>query len=235
MSSRKISTPPGRLPVANHKGWIKLHRDIQKYEDYFSEKFTRSQAWIDLNLIANNDTGFVRKRGIKIQVDRAHLAWSEESLAERWKWSRDKVRRYLDELEKEGLIARKAVQQNPKLSLLIHLLNYEQDQERNTTNNTTEKQQTDNRPYTNKNNKNEKNDKKIFIHMPTREDSPGEGRGEDFPITEDQVLEWEDSFPGMNVREELKDFQQQFGQDPPFTYAALKGGILYLLKDASPE
>ena len=65
---------------------------------WLEEPFTRGQAWVDLLMLTNHADGHIRKRGIPIEVHRGELGWSEEALAERWKWSRGKVRRFLQEL-----------------------------------------------------------------------------------------------------------------------------------------
>lgn len=43
--------------------WIKLYRKITENPLYFSEVFTRLQAWIDLLIIANNDESYIYVRG----------------------------------------------------------------------------------------------------------------------------------------------------------------------------
>jgi hypothetical protein len=115
-------------------------------------------------MLANHKKGMIMVRGIPIEIDRGQIGWSEETLAERWKWSRGKVRRYLDFLEKTG---QQIVQQKSRVKSLISIVNYDRYQFNDTTNDTTDSttnghqtvQQTD----TNKNDKNVKNDKKVFI------------------------------------------------------------------------
>ena len=128
--------------MENNTGWIKLHRIIMDHPDWLAEPFTRAQAWVDLLLLANHKIGHIRKRGILIEVQRGQVGYSEETLAKRWKWSRDKVRRFLGVLGRVGQISRKPVQQNPKLSCLISIVNYEAYQGGDTSNDTTEKHQT---------------------------------------------------------------------------------------------
>ncbi len=144
-----------------NNGWIRLHRKIMENKYWLSEPFTRVQAWIDLLLLANHKPGQIRKRGILIDVNRGQVGYSEESLAARWRWSRGKVLRFLAELKTGQQIERIPVQQNPRLSSLISIVNYDFYQSGDTTNEQkTEQQavqQTDNKRYRNKNNKNEKN------------------------------------------------------------------------------
>ena len=125
-----------------NNGWIKLHRIIMDHPDWLSEPFTKAQAWVDLLLLANHKVGHIWKRGILIEVQRGQVGYSEETLAARWKWSREKVRRFLGVLGRDERISRKPVQQNPKLSCLISIVNYDAYQGGDTSNDTTEKHQT---------------------------------------------------------------------------------------------
>ena len=77
------------------KGYILLHRSIEDNLFYFSEKFTKSQAWIDLILIANYKDGFVDKRGNLVEVKRGYVGYSKLALSKRWKWSEKKVNKFL--------------------------------------------------------------------------------------------------------------------------------------------
>jgi hypothetical protein len=86
------------------QGWIKLHRQLQDFPQWTSEKFTRSHAWVDLLLLANHSYSFYYIRGNKVEVFRGEIARSEDWFAERWKWSRGKLGRYLKTLQTEQQI-----------------------------------------------------------------------------------------------------------------------------------
>ena len=143
------------------EGWVKIHRQIMDNPNYLSEPFCRNMAWVDLILLANHDDNSFRCRGILVKVKRGQIGYTSENLAERWKWSRGKVLRYLTELQKRGQI----VQQKNNVTTLISIIKYEiyqssgtanntnTDTTNDTTDSTTERQQTD----TNKNVKNDKN------------------------------------------------------------------------------
>lgn len=96
---------------------------------YFSEPFTRMQAWIDLLLVANYRDSVIYVRGNKVDVKRGQIAKSQDFFATRWKWSRGKVIRFLDELQKCGQI----VQQKSNVITLISVVNYEYYQQDGTT------------------------------------------------------------------------------------------------------
>ena len=120
-------------------GWIKIHRNITENPMYFSEPFTRMQAWIDLLLVANYRDSVIYVRGNKVDVKRGQIAKSQDFFATRWKWSRGKVIRFLDKLQKCGQI----VQQKSNVITLISVVNYEYYQQ----DGTTDEPQTDSRQY----------------------------------------------------------------------------------------
>jgi hypothetical protein len=148
-----------------HRGYIKLWRCIEDNPDYFRDKFTDVSAWIDLLLIANHKNGNIKKRGIRLEIERGEVAWSELQLASRWKWSRGKVRRFLQYLVQQKMIA--MVQQNNKITTKFKIINYDLYQSNDTTekilndttDSTTNGHQTDIKRYKNKNDKNVKNEK----------------------------------------------------------------------------
>jgi hypothetical protein len=145
-----LNSPPDDT---NDAGWVALHRKIMEGEYWLSEPFTRAQAWIDLILLANHKQGYIRKRGIPIEVQRGQVGYSEETLALRWRWSREKIRRFLKELKSSGSIMRIPAHQNSKLSNLISITNYDLYQA------TVHQaiQQTDIKRYRNNNDNNKKN------------------------------------------------------------------------------
>jgi hypothetical protein len=116
-------------------GWIKLYRKLIDSNLWLAEPFTRGQAWVDMIALANHDDGYIRVRGIRIDIRRGQLAWSELSLAARWKWSRNKVRKWLEELEKKE---QQIEQQKNRVTTLISIVNYESYQGQGTTDETTE-------------------------------------------------------------------------------------------------
>lgn len=145
------------------EGWIKLHRKIFENVYYFSEEFTRSQAWVDMILLANHRPNMFFQRGIKVVVQRGEIGWSVEKLAVRWKWSRGKVERFLKELETSGQIVR----QKTNITTLISIVNYDTYQDDSNADDTADSKpnskadghQTVKQTDTNKNDKKEKNDK----------------------------------------------------------------------------
>jgi hypothetical protein len=110
-------------------------------------------------LLANHKDGFIYVRGNRVDILRGQVGWSQLGLSKRWKWSRGKVKRFLNELE----IDQQIVQQNNNVSSLITIINYKEYQEngqqiiqQTDSRRATDGQQTD----TNKNDNNDNNEKK---------------------------------------------------------------------------
>jgi len=137
------------------KNYFVVNRELLNSDRWLSEKFTRGQAWIDLFGLAQHTKSYFLIRGVRINLERGQLGYSQLTLSKRWKWSRDKVRRYLKCLENDDDIR----QQNNEVTTIITIVNYNRWQLNNTTNNTTEKQQKNIKQDTYKNDKNDKNDK----------------------------------------------------------------------------
>lgn len=110
-------------------GWVSIHRQIQDNPLWRADPFSRGQAWVDLILLANHKDSYMMVRGNRIDVKRGQVARSQEALAERWKWSRGKVSRFLKDLEIEQQIE----QQKSNILSIVTIINYDKFQENHTT------------------------------------------------------------------------------------------------------
>ena len=130
-----------------NNGYVMLHRSIVESDLWFSEPFTKAQAWVDLFMSANWKDGAINIRGNIVKVKRGQIGWSEHTMAKRWKWSRNKVRRFLSYLEKEGNV----ILQKDSLTTITTICNYDRFQidkvYSDTNNDTTEGPQKDHRQY----------------------------------------------------------------------------------------
>ena len=89
--------------IDSPNGWVKVPRWL--FADDFakaSRPVSKAMAFIDLVQLARFKPGTTTIRGIKIQLERGQLAWSQKALADRWGWSRNKVARYLNGLAGNG-------------------------------------------------------------------------------------------------------------------------------------
>lgn len=119
--------------MSEDKGWIKLHRSSFNNKLYFSEPFTRWQAWCDLILLANHKDGMFSIRGVMVKVNRGQVGHGIESIAKRWKWSRGKVERFMRFLEDKSV--NQIVRQKNNVTTLISIVNYEKYNASDTANN----------------------------------------------------------------------------------------------------
>ena len=97
-----------------------------------SEPFSKGQAWLDLLLHANFTDNEILIKGQVIKLKRGEQARSEVTLSKHWKWSRNKVRRFLELLKKEGMIDSKTTH----LTSVISICNYNSFQAGDTANGT---------------------------------------------------------------------------------------------------
>jgi hypothetical protein len=114
-------------------GWVRINRSLTDSGFWLSEPFTKSQAWVDLFVNANHKDGTIWLVGTEIKVKRGQIAWSEVTMSKRWKWSRNKVRRFLKWLSDDGKTIQQTIQQR---TTILTLVNYEKWQSDNTTDNT---------------------------------------------------------------------------------------------------
>ena len=115
------------------KGWIAIHREIQ--EHWIWQDPEKLRAWIDLLLMANHEKAEIGLREGMVVVKRGQLITSIGKLAERWKWSKDRVRRFLKVLSDTNMITR--VSDTHKTTITI--VNYDKFQDKPTTNKTSNK------------------------------------------------------------------------------------------------
>lgn len=102
-------------------GWIKLHRQIQEcFLWRIKEPFDKRSAWIDLLLLMEHQNKNLMIDGKIETIKRGSYMLSIEKLCDRWMWSRNKVKRYLDVLECERMI----VTRRTNKGTLVNVVNY---------------------------------------------------------------------------------------------------------------
>lgn len=139
------------------QGWIKLHRKIRECDMWLDdEPFDRRSAWIDLLLMANHADKKVFFNANLITVKTGSFITSEVKLAERWKWSRWKVDKYLMCLAEDEKIQLEKSNRMTAINI-VNWAKYQVDdsesQQQTDSKTTADQQQTN----TNKNDKNDKN------------------------------------------------------------------------------
>jgi hypothetical protein len=103
------------------EGYFYTYRKFLDSDLWLDEPFTKGQAWIDLIGLATHDHKYFFVRGIKVDLERGQVGWSEPKLALRWKWSRTKLKNFLKVLEKEQQIT----VHRDNVNQIITLINYD--------------------------------------------------------------------------------------------------------------
>lgn len=86
-------------------GWIKLDREITEHWLWKEkEPFDRRSAWVDLLLMANHKDFKTLYKGKLVERKRGEVNTSTRYLAERWRWSRGRVNRFLELLEMDEMV-----------------------------------------------------------------------------------------------------------------------------------
>ena len=104
-----------------HDGWIRLYRKLQEcwvWED--KEPFDKRSAWIDLLLTANHADAKLLFNGELITVQRGQILTSVRKLSVKWKWSVNKVYRFLKLLESDEMLQK----ESDKDRTLLTIINY---------------------------------------------------------------------------------------------------------------
>ena len=87
-------------------GWVKISRSLLDSDIWnIDEPHNARSAWIDLILMMNfEDKTFITKHNTIITVKRGSTFTSIQHLADRWRWSKARVRRFITLLKKLGMI-----------------------------------------------------------------------------------------------------------------------------------
>ena len=84
--------------------YIKVLRKLFRDPLWTSEEFTKGQAWVDLLYWAYHSTGNFKWDGRRYNLRRGQLSHTEGFLANRWGWSRNKLRRTFQNWQDCGMI-----------------------------------------------------------------------------------------------------------------------------------
>lgn len=117
------------------QGWIKLYRNITDNWIYKEKrKFSKFEAWLDILLFANYKDNKFLFEGKLLEIKRGQILTSEVKLANKWDWSRKKVRNFLKLLQDDGMIVKMII---PNKGIIIEIVNYD-DYQKNTSKDTSQ-------------------------------------------------------------------------------------------------
>ena len=106
-------------------GWISIHRQILQCDIWDTdEPYSKRDAWIYLLLKATRQDRTLLIKNHAVELKRGEYCVSERYLATAWKWSRGKVKRYLELLEKLNMIEIKKTEKQATSETVISIVNY---------------------------------------------------------------------------------------------------------------
>lgn len=85
-------------------GWVRLYRSVTESWMWKDKPFSKGQAWIDIILMANHEERNVGIGNQIIDVQKGSFITSMVKLGERWGWNKDKVSRYLKQLQSDAKV-----------------------------------------------------------------------------------------------------------------------------------
>ena len=91
--------------MAKRGNWIKVHRDLLDHPLWTKKPFGKGQAWIDILLLAEWKPRYVRIGGRKKKIKSGQYWTNLSTLATRWGWPKETVRRFLKGLECDGSVS----------------------------------------------------------------------------------------------------------------------------------
>jgi len=100
------------------KGYIRLYRSLCDHWVWEQKPMSRGQAWVDLLLLADYKAKRIEYKGQIIEGQHGTVFRSITWLADRWGWSRNKARRFLKLLERDGMVTVKATAHYTTITLV---------------------------------------------------------------------------------------------------------------------
>lgn len=143
-------------------GWIKLHRQIFDCWVWNDKPFSKGQAWVDLLLLANHQKEKIPFKNEVIAAERGIVCRSVLWLADRWGWSREKTRRFLSQLQSDGMVLVNATTHLTTITLVNYGIYQDLQPTKPTTDRQQDDNQADNKPTHTRMIKNKKNLKNIY-------------------------------------------------------------------------
>ena len=119
--------------------YIYLDRKIQDHWLWSEKPFDKARAWIDLLMLADYCAKDTLHKGKIVKRKRGEVHVSLLWLAERWGWSRDKVRRFMRLLESDKMIHLNATRNETTITIENYSKFQDKSPTDNTTDNTTDK------------------------------------------------------------------------------------------------
>lgn len=102
-----------------NQGWISLHRKIKDHWLWKQDRvFSEFEAWIYILLSVNYAPAKISVNGQLIEVNEGQLLTSIAKLSDNFKWSRKKVSRFLDGLERDQMLSQERTSKYTLLTVI---------------------------------------------------------------------------------------------------------------------
>ena len=202
-------------------GWVKAHR--QMLDHWVSQEPEMFACWMRLLLEANHSETKRMFNGTLTTVKRGQLVFGLEAFSHKSGISVKKLRRYLDLLEKEGMIGR---QKTSKYSL-ISIVNYSEYQPEGSQKASewqAEGKQKASKGQHRENGKNVENGEEKDMHGPQQAESEPSvidlptnkhgTQGEVYGVPQSQVDLWQEDYPAVSVISELHKARSWLDSNP---------------------
>ena len=100
------------------EGCIRRDRKFQEHWIWKrNEPFDKRSAWLDRLLRANYKDTIINFEGKEIEVKKGSFITSEIKLSNKWKWSRKKVRTFLETLERDNMLTKESTTKYTTISI----------------------------------------------------------------------------------------------------------------------
>lgn len=107
--------------MSTDKGYVKMYRDVWEHWLWQDKPFAMGQAWQDLIMLANHEDKTILFNKTPTPIKRGSFITSLQKLADRWGWSRYKVREFLQKLQDENMVS---INIEKQVSTTINIVNY---------------------------------------------------------------------------------------------------------------
>ena len=198
-----------------NNGWIKLHRKIRENEIWEKEPFNKRSAWIDLLLRATHKKEKFLIGNTIIKLKAGQIFTSEKKLAEDWKWSRWKVRCFLNLLKEISQIETPEKTSRYTILTIANWELYQSDNSNKDTNKDIKKTSKRHQKDTYKNVKNDKNVKKRTTTVQKEKKIYFDFDKEIWEnITDKDKNSWREAYPACDIKLELVQMKEWLLSNP---------------------
>ncbi len=104
--------------------YVKIHRSLVNHPVWTKERFTNGQAWVDLLLMAGYADRELMMGTTVVPLKQGEVLTSQVKLAERWRWNRKTVARFLAGLQRLNMVRIRSSKGTETGFTLISIVNW---------------------------------------------------------------------------------------------------------------